>query len=433
MIRTKLWLVALSLVILPLQQQAKAQTYGIELHNNVMPASGGMGGASFSRPQDVQSAIYGNPATMTQYAGTVFAFGGTFIEPTVDITQTESLPLVGVDPYSAKSDTPSTLATNIGVIHQQTFFGRPVTLGLGLLTNAGLGVDFRPVANSNGTHANYTAIDLVTGFAVDLTQRLSFGSSFTLGTSFLTGPFAGTSSLSLDYGVRFSVGANYDLGNGFSLGSFWQSKKHFQFENVLQPFGIGPFFDLDLDHPQNVGIGIANRCLMNGRLLVAADVLYMNWADTDFFGALYQDQWAVQFGTQYLLTNRLKLRSGYAWNEDPTRDTVPGDIEGIPVGGVPSVQYIQGQFAAISQHRLTGGIGIAELLPGMDFDLSVGGIFPESKSFGATTSDLVSYFVSFGFTWRRGCCSYGGQSCCQSGGDLAAAPMDDWADPSMLR
>lgn len=46
MIRTKLWLVALSLVILPLQQQAKAQTYGIELHNNVMPASGGMGGTA---------------------------------------------------------------------------------------------------------------------------------------------------------------------------------------------------------------------------------------------------------------------------------------------------------------------------------------------------------------------------------------------------
>ena len=46
---------------------AYGQTFGVELHNTLMPASSGMGGASFSQPQDVQSAIYGNPATMTQF------------------------------------------------------------------------------------------------------------------------------------------------------------------------------------------------------------------------------------------------------------------------------------------------------------------------------------------------------------------------------
>ncbi len=48
---------------------AFAQTYGVELHNTLMPASSGMGGTSFTQPQDIQSAIYGNPATMTQFAG----------------------------------------------------------------------------------------------------------------------------------------------------------------------------------------------------------------------------------------------------------------------------------------------------------------------------------------------------------------------------
>ena len=40
----------------------RAQTFGLELHNTLMPASGGMAGTSLSRPQDLQSAINANPA-----------------------------------------------------------------------------------------------------------------------------------------------------------------------------------------------------------------------------------------------------------------------------------------------------------------------------------------------------------------------------------
>ena len=34
-----------------------AQTFGVELHNNLMPASGGMAGASIARPQDVTRPV----------------------------------------------------------------------------------------------------------------------------------------------------------------------------------------------------------------------------------------------------------------------------------------------------------------------------------------------------------------------------------------
>ncbi len=49
---------------------AQAQVFGVELHNNLMPASGGMGGVSIARPQDLTSGINGNPATLTQFHGT---------------------------------------------------------------------------------------------------------------------------------------------------------------------------------------------------------------------------------------------------------------------------------------------------------------------------------------------------------------------------
>ena len=392
-------------------EQCDAQTYGIELHNSTMPASGALAGTSFSRPQDLQSAIYGNPATTTQYHGTVVGFGGAFIEATINVNQATPLPLLGVTPYSAKSDTPPSLLGNIGVVHNTELMGNPVTLGMGFFGNAGAGVDFRPEPGSNGTHASYLSLDLVNSVAVNLTERLSVGTSLTAATSILDGPFVDTSSSQSDYALRYTLGANYELGNGISIGGFWQSKKDHKFDNVVR-FAGGPYQDVQLDHPTNYGFGVANRCLMNGRLLLAVDVLYKEWSETDFFRALYDDQWVLQMGGQYALTNRTKFRMGYAFNEDATLDQVPGTIGGVvPIGGIPAVQYIQGQFAAINQHRLTGGFGVQEIVPGVDFDMSVGGMFDASKSFGATTASVESYWVSFGFTWRRGACAPCGCDC----------------------
>src|SRR6188768_238077 len=56
-------------------QIAFAQTFGVELHNTLMPAAGAMGGASLSRPQDLTSALNGNPATLSNFHGGWTSFG----------------------------------------------------------------------------------------------------------------------------------------------------------------------------------------------------------------------------------------------------------------------------------------------------------------------------------------------------------------------
>jgi long-chain fatty acid transport protein len=207
------------------------------------------------------------------------------------------------------------------------------------------------------------------------------------------------------------------MGGGTSLGAYWQSKKSFTFDNVVRfGAGAGPlagqFQDLDLDHPSNFGIGLANRCLLDGRLLLAADVLFKNYSDADFWQAIYDDQWAFQLGAQYVVGPHLKLRTGYAYNEDPTRGNVPGSIGGvIPVGGIPAVQYIEGQFAAISEHRITGGFGIQDMVQNVDFDFTAGGMFENTKTFGSTTASIQGYWLAFGFTFR---CPQPGQSSCGS-------------------
>ena len=91
-----------------------AQSFGIELHNTLMPASAGMAGTSIARPQDLQSGMGGNPATLTQFKGTQFSFGGGWAESTYNIAHDGGvLPRLGA--FDAKSETEGSALGNIGV------------------------------------------------------------------------------------------------------------------------------------------------------------------------------------------------------------------------------------------------------------------------------------------------------------------------------
>lgn len=384
---------------------ALAQSYGIELHNSLMPASGGMAGASVTQPQDLQSALGGNPATLTQFRGTQFAFGGAWAEPTYNITQTANLPGVGVGPYSAKSGTPGAVAGNIGVTQDLTALGLPVTLGMGFLTNAGAGVNFREVPNSNGTSAQYIALDVVSAAGVDLTDRLALGGAFILGSSYLDGPFVDTSGMTPAYGLRGTLGVNYWVNDNTSIGGYYQTKKHFNFQDGA--IIAGTPYDVRFDHPQNISFGIANNGLADGRLLLAMDAIYKIHSNADFLRAIYKDQWVLQFGAQYQVNSRICLRAGYGWNSDPMAGPRITSIGGVPFpDGVPGLRYVQGQFAAVSTQRITGGVGVRDLLPGLDFDLFAGGMFRNSENFATTTASVESWWAGGGFTWRfrRGAC-----------------------------
>ena len=46
-------------------------------------------------------------------------------------------------------------------------------------------------------------------------------------------------------------------------------------------------------------------------------------------------------------------------------------------------------FAAIPQDRITGGVSVRDVLPGVDLDLFAGGMFEESQTFGITTATVA--------------------------------------------
>lgn len=402
-------------------QEARAQAFGIELHNTLMPASGAMGGASLARPQDVQSAVAGNPATMAQFYGTQFSTGGAWLEPTFNMAHRGNLALPGVTPFSAKSEAEGSALGGFSVAQDMRALGKPVTVGLGLFGAAGAGLSFKDVPASNGTSDVLSILTIANTVGVELTDRLNVGASLHFGTANLYGPFIGLSAAAYDYALRGSVGLTYEVTDSTTLALNYQTKQSFNFDDAirLQLFGGGftTFQDMNVDLPQNVGFGFANQSLMCGRLLVAVDVLYKNWDDTALFGPLYEDQWVFQLGTQYRLNDRIRLRAGYVYADNVTEANPGPSVGGVtPPGLQNAIQYIQAQFPAINRHRISAGVGLKDLLPGLDADLFAGGMFNTTQDFGSlTTSKLQSYWIGMGLTWR-----FGRGHCC----DLPVA--DDW-------
>lgn len=416
MLRQTIAWVAL-LAILATQGKAFAQSFGVELNNTLMPASGGMAGTSIAQPQDLTSALNGNPATLTQFRGTQFTFGGAWAEPTFNLTQTSNIPIVGpplIEPFNAKSTAPGVPGGNIGVTQDLSALGLPATFGIGFITSAGGFVDFRHVPESHGTSSALTVFSLPMSVGVDLTERFSVGASLSMGIAFYNAPFVVISSMTPDYALRGTVGANYRLTDTTNVGAYYQTKQSYTFHDavLLDLPVVGQVArDVNMDLPENIGFGVANSDLMDGNLLVAADFLLKLWDGAAMFDSVYDNQFVVQIGAQYTM-NQYRLRAGYAWAANPLDPTPGTDLGGIvEPGGLPAVRYTQGLLAIANPHRLSFGIGM-DLLPGMSADLMAGGMFRDTQQLGNfTTTSVASYWIGMGLTWEFGACCP--ETCCE--------------------
>jgi long-chain fatty acid transport protein len=361
---------------------------------------------SVASPQDVPSAIFGNPATLSQFEGTQFSLGGGWVEGYPTVTRHGfQLP---AENYSVTSRTQGFVTPAVGVIQDLRSLGVPGALGIGLAGIGGLGAEYRGRAPEGSITNDWSSELLILGMnmgaGVAVTDKLSLGATMTLGTGFEQMGLVPNTAMVHDYALRGNFGADYALNDCNTVGAFYQTTLGFDFPNAfLLP--NGQYANIRMDQPATVGFGWSNNRLMDGNLLIAADVYYKLWEDAAMYKDIYINQWVFAVGAQ-LTRGKIKYRLGYSYNTNPINHDVGSAIGGLPVLQDRIYFFQAANTATITQHRITAGFGREDfLVSGLDLDFFAGGLLHSADNFGPhTTVDVAAYYVGMGLTWRFGAC-----------------------------
>lgn len=371
----KILVAAMTVLFIPVSQ---ATTYGTDVNNSALPATGGMAGASIARTVEGAAAVFGNPANLTQYKeGTTFSFGATFLDPEIKVRHDGS---TTGSAWSGSSNADKYLIPTIAITQGLGGIGlENLVLGLGL-SATGAGSDFRDVPGSLGPNGEVIIFMANVGAGYQVTDNLSLGLMATIGNGYAQASLNGNSSSAHNFGIRGTLGATYDMG-ATSVGGYYRSPLKITYEDYISngysapgvPIPTSPgedgFWSDAWQQPQEFAIGIANNSLMGGNLQINADVIYKDYSSADFYKDFFRDQTVYALGGQ-LTTGKAQWRLGYSYARDPLKRNLdpgligignnftiglPGGAGQIPVTGAV-VEYFQSTNAgAIWEHSFTAG------------------------------------------------------------------------------
>ena len=416
---------------------ALALNTGTDMNLAYKPASGGMGGAGYARPQDVSSAIFGNPATLTQMKGFNGSLAASLMSPDTNVTHTNGA-------FSNKS---SSTADNYVIpdfaLGQEIMPG--TVMGFGVEVDAGLGGDYRtnPVtAGPGGAIKLPLVVELLSfnanlALAKEITPQLSVGGAVTIGFGLAqlgtTGPtsgitavggllglpitdFGGTSSSVHNISYGGSVGLTYKATPALTLSGAVKSPVKYKFHNIvfadLSALG-GPkgYQNLTIEQPLELVAGAAFD--VNPNWLVEADVVWKNWSNATTYQDVYKDQFLLLLGTQYK-TGPWSLRAGYSHAQKLQRDQPNGTLGGLAgLGTLPLNTAVPGVLnqndivrlvqmtltPVIWQNTITGGVGY-DITPHVRVDGYGGYAFKEEAN--RATLLLGNYKFSATSQWSVG-------------------------------
>jgi long-chain fatty acid transport protein len=333
---------------------AQATNVGTDTNLSYKPAAGAMGGAAYTVPQEASAAVFGNPATLTQFKGTSFNFGAAYLGANVENTQTSA---AGTN--TSKSRAKDYLVPDVGIAID---LGSGLAFGLGLEVDAGVGADYRnaPISlvgvagaatlplvvelisfNANFALAKKVAPDLSVGAALTLGFGLAQLGTVgpTAGLPAALGNFGGTTGDVHAFGSGMSFGATYELNRDMTLSGAYKSKVKYTFKDVIYADtattgGGAGYQSLAVEQPAEVVLGMAWG-KGSSPWLMEADLVWKNWSNAATYKDAWKDQWLLALGAQHS-TGAWKLRAGYHYSSDIMRKDPNNTLGGlVGLGSVP--------------------------------------------------------------------------------------------------
>lgn len=374
-------------VLMLASNSAFAIATGTDLNLSMKAASGGMAGAAYTKPQEASAAVFGNPATMTQFGGTNFNFGAAYLVPELEVTQTGAGALDGVTGNVSKSGAENYVAPDLAVIHE---LGNGWYLGAGIEADAGLGADYRtspitvPSLSANPAVTGVPLVVELVSFNVNLaaakklTPQTSVGAALTIGFGMAqlgtVGPagaalngleVGGTSGSVHAFSVGGSLGVTHQVNSDLLLSAAVKSSVKYDFKNIVwggapASGGVG-FQNLGVEQPLEVVLGAAYDIAPNW--MVEADLVWKNWSRAATYQDVYNDQFLLAVGSQYK-TGPWSLRLGYSYAQDVLRDTpndgALGSVKNlglVPLNGDLNKLVQMSLVPVVFNHTLTAGVG----------------------------------------------------------------------------
>jgi len=375
----------------------------------------GMGGVGVGATLDA-SAVVSNPAGLTEL-GRRLDLNFTWFQPTVDYKATGANvadpinipPFIANQGASFSSDRGGSPLPNLGVVVP---LASGFTAGLGAFAIGGLGADYKSNLYNGRTLTSFQNLRFAPAigwkandmFSVGLAVNLMWGQmKYDVAGGAPFGQQKHDAANAFGYGATLGVKLTPMKDLGFGLA--YESKSFFgnyEFDipahNGLTPVGVQPFpggkDQLDFDQPAVISGGVAYRPMP--ALLLALDVQWINWSDTNGknkpaykndirltgsqpFNLGWDDQVVVKVGGAFDVTPAVAIRAGYNYGKNP-------------LDAARAFENIA--FPAIAEHHVSLGLGWAAtptLAVNAGFTYS-----PKSKLSGSNAQEqgLISYETS---------------------------------------
>lgn len=291
-------------------------------------------GNAFVATADNPSAIYHNPAGITQLEGKQLSLGAYLISTDVSFESPSGV--------TGQTDTAIQAVPQIHYVYSPE--DSAFSFGLGMYVPYGLGIDYGqsspfPTLAKEGI-LSYVSINPVVAYEV--TENLSIGAGFTFNYS--------TVELKQELGLvpddefsyegdavafGYNLGLLWDINEQFSFGASYRSETDVDFEgrsNATSNTILQNYVDtsLSITFPQHLDVGLAYR--PNQEWLLETNVDWTDWSVVDttaFEGTLlgdipfnfnYVSSLMYEFGVTKQLGNGFALSGGYIYSENSAPD-----------------------------------------------------------------------------------------------------------------
>lgn len=341
------------------------------------PIHRSMAGASTAAPLDAGSALYWNPAAISGLERSDVMLSGEMIYADTNLSSQSPVRGGGTLAGNTRSDSGLGILSGVAFVHRTE--DSPLSFGLGMPAIVGGGVNFpgsplNPALAPTGPlgrtvlgpmASNALIFQLTPTVSYQVTERLSIGAGPTADVaivSFDPAYFAQPDDSNGDglftfptathshpfWGGGFRVGAYYHVTRNIDAGFSYSSPQWFQVWkfNARDEIGRPETLYLNATLPAIYSWGLAYKGIE--RLVLALDFRLFDYKNTDLFGTLlrdgglgWSDVFAVASGAQYRLSERISVRGGYLYNQNPLPD----------VG-----TFFNAQLPALIQHTLSVGM-----------------------------------------------------------------------------